>query len=160
MSQRKLVTEKRTYNYGSSNINSQDSNSSDENARLLLESAAARLPQFLNKQAAAYETDVEIDYAASDGEYHSTESMADFGDVRRQSTMTGRQRKKLAARSKGGEFQARRKKRRVYFCCICRFVNITIVIDTCGTSLSCCLPQQRARHPKSLRPSAKGPESV
>lgn len=34
------------------------------------------------------------------------------------SLRTGRHRKKLAARSKGGEFQARRRKRRVYFCCI------------------------------------------
>ena len=38
--------------------------------------------------------------------------------------MTGRQRKKLAARSKGGEFQTRRKKRRVYFCCICSELDI------------------------------------
>jgi uncharacterized Rmd1/YagE family protein len=31
---------------------------------------------------------------------------------------TGRQRKKVASRGKGGEFQAKRKKRRVYACCI------------------------------------------
>lgn len=40
------------------------------------------------------------------------------------SLRTGRQRKKLAARSKGGEFQARRRKRRVYFCCICSEIDI------------------------------------
>ena len=43
--------------------------------------------------------------------------------------MTGRQRKKLAARSKGGEFQARRKKRRVYFCCICSELDIEQVYE-------------------------------
>jgi len=37
---------------------------------------------------------------------------------------TGRQRKKLAARSKGGEFQARRMKRRVYFCCVSSDIDI------------------------------------
>jgi hypothetical protein len=37
---------------------------------------------------------------------------------------TGRQRKKLAARSKGGEFQARRKKRRVYFACISKELDL------------------------------------
>lgn len=31
---------------------------------------------------------------------------------------TGRQSKKGAARTKGGEFQARRRKKRIYFCCV------------------------------------------
>lgn len=39
-------------------------------------------------------------------------------------TRTGRQRKKLAARTKGGEFQAKRRKRRVFFCCICSEIDI------------------------------------
>lgn len=37
---------------------------------------------------------------------------------------SGRQRKKQASRSKGSEFQARRKKRRVYFCCISSEIDI------------------------------------
>lgn len=45
------------------------------------------------------------------------------------SLRTGRQRKKLAARSKGGEFQARRRKRRVYFCCICSEIDIPKMFD-------------------------------
>ena len=62
--------------------------------------------EFLNTQAGQY--DVETDYPASDGEYHSQNSLQDldFGNVPHlKGTMTGRQRKKLAARSKGGEFQ-------------------------------------------------------
>ena len=39
-------------------------------------------------------------------------------------TRTGRQRKKLAARTKGGEFEQRRKKRRVNFCCICSEIDL------------------------------------
>jgi len=47
-------------------------------------------------------------------------SVDEFQDlVKNNSIMkTGRQRKKLAARSKGGDFQQKRKKRRVYFCCV------------------------------------------
>ena len=37
---------------------------------------------------------------------------------------TGRQRKKIAARIKGGEFMSKRKKRRVYFCCIASEINV------------------------------------
>ena len=74
MSQRKLYEKRNGKNYGSSNEDEDESN------RLLETSTStAKLPQFLNKQAAAYETDVEIEYAASDGEYHSTESIQDFG---------------------------------------------------------------------------------
>jgi uncharacterized Rmd1/YagE family protein len=42
---------------------------------------------------------------------------------------SGRQRKKIAARSKGGEFQARRKKRRLYFCCISSEIDIEKLAD-------------------------------
>ena len=42
---------------------------------------------------------------------------------------TGRQRKKLAARTKGGEFQARRKKRRVYFCCVSSDIDVQKLFD-------------------------------
>lgn len=42
---------------------------------------------------------------------------------------TGRQRKKIAARSKGGEFQTKRRKRRVYFCCISSEIDVTKLMD-------------------------------
>lgn len=49
----------------------------------------------------------------------------DFGQAYgNKNVRTGRQRKKIAARSKGGEFQTRRKKRRVYFCCISSEIDI------------------------------------
>ena len=38
---------------------------------------------------------------------------------------TGRQRKKLAARSKGGEFATRRRKKRIYFCCLSSEINVS-----------------------------------
>eukprot|EP01039_Chlorochromonas_danica_P013705 gene13705-15905_t len=42
---------------------------------------------------------------------------------------TGRQRKKLAARTKGGEFQTKRRKRRVYFCCISSEIDVQKLLD-------------------------------
>eukprot|EP01031_Cornospumella_fuschlensis_P033892 gene33892-41008_t len=42
---------------------------------------------------------------------------------------SGRQRKKIAARSKGGEFQARRRKRRLYFCCISNDIDVEQLAD-------------------------------
>ena len=42
---------------------------------------------------------------------------------------TGRQRKKQSARSKGSEFQSRRKKRRVYFCCVSSEIDIQKLYD-------------------------------
>ena len=58
----------------------------------------------------------------------------EFGDLkkfisREKLVKTGRQRKKLAARTKGGEFQARRKKRRVYFCCVSSDIDIQKLFD-------------------------------
>lgn len=65
-------------------------------------------------------------------------AMDEFGDLaistREKSLRTGRQRKKLAARSKGGEFQARRKKRRVYFCCISSDIDVQKLFDYLVTS--------------------------
>ena len=49
--------------------------------------------------------------------------------AREKSLKTGRQRKRLAARSKGGEFAARRQKRRVYFCCISSDIDILKLFD-------------------------------
>lgn len=42
---------------------------------------------------------------------------------------TGRQRKKLAARTKGGEFQTKRRKRRIYFCCISSEIDVQKLMD-------------------------------
>jgi uncharacterized Rmd1/YagE family protein len=42
---------------------------------------------------------------------------------------TGRQRKKTASRTKGGEFQARRRKRRIYFCCISNDIDVEGLAD-------------------------------
>lgn len=60
------------------------------------------------------------------------ESFHDFGDGQNYGNRlvrTGRQRKKLAARSKGGEFQTKRKKRRVYFCCISSEIDVQKLLD-------------------------------
>jgi uncharacterized Rmd1/YagE family protein len=43
--------------------------------------------------------------------------------------VTGRMRKKQAARSKGGEFQSRRQKRRLYCCCVSSLIKIQILYD-------------------------------
>lgn len=53
-----------------------------------------------------------------------------FGGTNREKSLrTGRQRKKLAARTKGGEFQARRRKRRVYFCCVSSDIDVQRMFD-------------------------------
>jgi hypothetical protein len=46
---------------------------------------------------------------------------------------SGRQRKKNAARSKGGEFQAKRKKRRLYFCSISSGIDVEKLADKFST---------------------------
>eukprot|EP01038_Epipyxis_sp_PR26KG_P013997 gene13997-18773_t len=42
---------------------------------------------------------------------------------------TGRQRKRNAARSKGGEFQAKRRKRRIYFCCVGSQIDVELLLN-------------------------------
>lgn len=54
-----------------------------------------------------------------------------FKDSSNKIVRTGRQRKKSAARSKGGEFQARRKKRRLYFCCVSSEIDVQKLYDYC-----------------------------
>ena len=72
---------------------------------------------------------------ASDEEYDKTNQylLDEFGantnDAGNKILRTGRQRKKLAARSKGGEFQSRRKKRRVYFCCVSSEIDVQKLFD-------------------------------
>ena len=53
------------------------------------------------------------------------------------SLKTGRQRKKIAARSKGSEFRANRKKKRVYFCCISSEIDIEKMEDELGHDPEC-----------------------
>lgn len=72
--------------------------------------------------------------APSDDEMEEPMYRADeFGTVRNDSRaiLTGRMRKKLAARLVGGEFQARRLKRRVYVCCISSELDIQELHDHC-----------------------------
>jgi len=75
-------------------------------------------------------TDQEDDY----GGRESGNSVDEFGDREQQNVAnrlvrTGRQRKKLAARSKGGEFRQRRKKRRLYFCCVSSDIDVQKLFD-------------------------------
>ena len=69
-------------------------------------------------------------HGAIDDFSHGTGGFTNYSEKHREKALkTGRQRKKLAARSKGGEFQARRKKRRVYFCCISSDIDIQKLYD-------------------------------
>ena len=75
-------------------------------------------------------TDLEED----DGARSSANSLDEFGEreqhnVANRLVRTGRQRKKLAARSKGGEFRQRRKKRRLYFCCVSSEIDVQKLFD-------------------------------
>lgn len=62
---------------------------------------------------------------------------------------SGRQRKKIAARTKGGEFQARRKKRRLYFCCISSEIDVEKLADDC-------LHEEHEAPPDNVIPILKG----
>lgn len=65
-------------------------------------------------------------------DFGETNSIADFKMTpfqQHKAIRSGRQRKKTAARSKGGEFQARRKKRRIYFCCIGSEIDVEGLAD-------------------------------
>jgi uncharacterized Rmd1/YagE family protein len=54
----------------------------------------------------------------------SIDEFADGAQLGNKLVRTGRQRKKLASRTKGGEFQARRRKRRLYFCCVSSEIDV------------------------------------
>jgi uncharacterized Rmd1/YagE family protein len=54
---------------------------------------------------------------------------SNINEIANKITRTGRQRKKLAARTKGGEFQAKRKKKRIYFCCISSEIDLERLQD-------------------------------
>ena len=76
-----------------------------------------------------------LDFAETDPEEDdkkSTISVDEFGENQNYANRllrTGRQRKKLAARSKGGEFRQRRKKRRLYFCCLSSEIDVQKLFD-------------------------------
>jgi hypothetical protein len=59
----------------------------------------------------------------------SLDEFGDHQDPASRLVRTGRQRKKLAARSKGGEFRTKRKKRRVYFCCASSEIDVQKLFD-------------------------------
>ena len=57
------------------------------------------------------------------------DNTAEQANLQNKFMRTGRQRKKLAARSKGGEFQQKRRKRRVYFCCVTSEIDVEKLHD-------------------------------
>ena len=68
----------------------------------------------------------------TDEEEKSTYTLDEFGEnlsLANKTVRTGRQRKKLAARSKGGEFRTKRRKRRVYFCCVSSDIDVQKLYD-------------------------------
>lgn len=65
----------------------------------------------------------------TDDDQEPGDSYLDIGQNLNKNVRTGRQRKKLAARSKGGEFQTKRRKRRVYFCCISSEIDLQKLLD-------------------------------
>ena len=66
---------------------------------------------------------------ATRGRSYSLDEFGDNQDSASRLVRTGRQRKKLAARSKGGEFRTKRKKRRVYFCCASSEIDVQKLFD-------------------------------
>ena len=78
-----------------------------------------------------------VDFKPNTPAMRPNASMDEFGDIElfnektnvNKIMRTGRQRKKVASRSKGGEFQQRRKKRRVYFCCVSNEIDIEQLHD-------------------------------
>lgn len=63
------------------------------------------------------------------GRSFSLDEFGDHQDPASRLVRTGRQRKKNAARSKGGEFRTKRKKRRVYFCCASSEIDVQKLFD-------------------------------
>ena len=63
------------------------------------------------------------------GRSYSLDEFGDQQDPASHLVRTGRQRKKLAARSKGGEFRTKRRKRRVYFCCVSSEIDVQKLFD-------------------------------
>eukprot|EP01041_Mallomonas_annulata_P009964 gene9964-20723_t len=77
--------------------------------------------------------------AFSDSETHKIQHPDEFDDILRtngplNALRTGRHRRKLAARIKGGEFQASHRKRRLYFCCLGHQINIQSLYEELQTT--------------------------
>jgi uncharacterized Rmd1/YagE family protein len=70
-------------------------------------------------------TDEEVDYGRSSYDYIHRPTK----DISNKLVKTGRQRKRLAARSKYSEFQAKLTKRRVYFCCVSSEIDVHKLLD-------------------------------
>jgi uncharacterized Rmd1/YagE family protein len=79
----------------------------------------------LAHESSGYTDDLTDDDQAGDPQ---NMSLDEFGEnaahMASKLVRTGRQRKKLASRTKGGEFQARRKKRRLYFGCVSSEIDV------------------------------------
>jgi uncharacterized Rmd1/YagE family protein len=102
------------------------------NDRLIDDSRTRLLKSYGSNSKHQFYNPLEIDYRKEkdDINLRPAYSIDEFGDILTDKTFankvtrTGRQRKKLAARTKGGEFEAKRKKRRVNFCCICSELDL------------------------------------
>lgn len=66
--------------------------------------------------------------------YDDTDDFAadDHYQTAASATKTGRQRKKLAARLKGSDFQQRIQKKRIYFCCVSNEIDLEELYDAIG----------------------------
>jgi hypothetical protein len=73
--------------------------------------------------------DGERNNGSTRGRSYSLDEFGDQQDPASHLVRTGRQRKKLAARSKGGEFRTKRRKRRVYFCCVSSEIDVQKLFD-------------------------------
>lgn len=79
--------------------------------------------------------DYDENYTDDDKDHHHVRLRSQSNDFGNDSqhhgklVRTGRQRKKLATRTRGGEFQAKRKKRRVYFCCVSSDIDLQKLFD-------------------------------
>lgn len=71
----------------------------------------------------------EDEYMALDPNSSSADEFGVGQNLTSKSLKSGRQRKRQAARSKGGEFQSKRKKRRLYFCCVGSEIDIQKLHD-------------------------------
>ena len=58
---------------------------------------------------------------------------------------TGRQRKKQTTRTKGGEFQSQRKKRRLYFCCVSKEIDIQDLFEHVSLAIAHSNTQWKAK---------------
>jgi hypothetical protein len=145
MSVRKSAKKEKLTNYNSDDLSRMpiDTAFSDSEAMFEAHSSANRrgygqyyqlassLPDMKNPHMFGHNRQ-SLDGNYTDEDQDNSDSYLDFGNSQAYGTRnvrTGRQRKKLAARSKGGEFQTKRRKRRVYFCCIASEIDVQKLYD-------------------------------